>query len=163
MPKTDSKTDSTTIDAYIAAQPEAAQGVLEAVRGALRKAIPGADEVISYRIPAFKLDGRVVIYFAAWKNHHAIYPATDAVVAALGKELARYEVSKGTIRFPFSEPVPVRLIGRIAKLRAEEVAAHLAAKRTKARPGSKRVALESVKKKPARKTSIEKKSAKARR
>jgi len=88
----------------------------------MRKAVPGAEEVISYQIPAYKLHGRAVVYFAGWKDHYSLYPSSGHLVAALKNELAPYEVSKGTIRFPLSEPVPVKLIERIAKFRAKEVA-----------------------------------------
>lgn len=107
---------------YIAAQPAAARVALRRVRSTIRKAMPGAEEVISYSIPAYKLNGRVVIFFAGWKQHYSIYPATDGLAEAFKDELASYEISKGTIRFPISEPVPVRLIERIAKFRAKQVA-----------------------------------------
>jgi len=117
------KTDPKSVDEYIASQPEAVQRVLKRVRSAVRKAIPGAEEVISYRIPTYKLHGRLVLYFAGWKQHYSLYPATVNLVAAFKHELAQYEVNnKGTIRFPLSKPVPVRLIQAIAKLRAKEVA-----------------------------------------
>ncbi|MGH9645576.1 MAG: iron chaperone [Bryobacteraceae bacterium] len=112
---------SKSVDEYIASQPKAAQVVLRRVRNAVRKALPEAEEVISYQIPAFRQHGRIVIFFAAWKQHYAIYPALDAA-AAFKDELVRYKVSKGTIRFPFSDPVPVNLIERIAKFRAKVVA-----------------------------------------
>ena len=69
-----------TVDEYIASQPDAARSVLERVRSTIRKALPAADEVISYQIPAFKLHGRVVIYFAGWKQHYSIYPDRKSVV-----------------------------------------------------------------------------------
>ena len=116
------KTDFKSVDEYIALQPAAAQGVLERVRSIIRKAVPGAEEVISYQIPAYKLQGGPVLYFAGWKQHYSLYPATGHVQAAFKDELAPYVVSKGTIRFPLSEPVPVKLIERIAKFRAKEVA-----------------------------------------
>jgi uncharacterized protein YdhG (YjbR/CyaY superfamily) len=116
-------TDFKSVDEYIASKPESVQGILERVRGAIRKALPGADEVISYQIPAYKLQGRAVIYFAGWKQHYSVYPAIGALVEAFKDELAPYEISKGTIRFPLSAPVPVRLIGRLAKFRAKEVTA----------------------------------------
>ena len=105
-----------------AAQPDEARGVLERVRAIIRKAVPGADEVISYQMPAYKLHGSIVIYFAAWKHHVALYPADAQVFKVFKKDLAPYEVSKGTIRFPLSQPVPVKLIEAIAKFRAREVA-----------------------------------------
>jgi uncharacterized protein YdhG (YjbR/CyaY superfamily) len=116
------KANFKSVDEYIASQPEAVQGLLERVRSTIRKAVPGAEEVISYQIPTYKLCGRPVLYFAGWRQHYSLYPATDYVVAALGDELASYLFSKGTIRFLLSKPVPVKLIVRIAKLRAKEVA-----------------------------------------
>ena len=77
--------------------------------------------MISYNIPAFKLQSSRVLYFAGWKKHYSIYPASERVVAAFKDELAPYEVSKGTIRFPLSQPVPVALIAGIAKLRAKDI------------------------------------------
>lgn len=116
------KTDVTTVDEYIAAQPEDAQRALKRVRSIIRKAVPKAGEAISYKIPTYKLHGSPVLYFAGWKKHYSLYPVTDRLVAAFKKELATYEVAKGTIRFPLSEPVPVTLIEGIAKFRAAEVA-----------------------------------------
>jgi uncharacterized protein YdhG (YjbR/CyaY superfamily) len=90
------------------------------VRTAIRKALPKAVETISYQIPAYKLDGRTVIYFAAWTHHYSIYPATRTLVTAMGDELTDLEIAKGTIRFSYDTPVPAGLIGRIAKFRATE-------------------------------------------
>ena len=116
------KTKSTSVAEYIASQPLKVRAVLRKVRAAMRKALPKAEEVISYQIPAYKLNGRVVIYFAGWKEHYSIYPAQRRLVAAFKERLAPYEVNnKGTIRFPLSEPVPARLIEAIAKFRAKEV------------------------------------------
>jgi uncharacterized protein YdhG (YjbR/CyaY superfamily) len=116
------KTDFKSVDEYIASQPEAVRSILGRVRGAIRKAVPEAEEVISYQIPAYKLQSGPVLYFAGWKQHYSLYPATGRVIAAFKDELAPYEIDKGTIRFPLSQPVPVQLIGRIARLRAKEVA-----------------------------------------
>ena len=98
------------------------QPILKRVRGAIRKAVPGAEEVISYKIPTYKLHGGPVLYFAGWKKHYSLYPATADLLAVFQDDLATYEVAKSTIRFPFSQPVPVKLIERIAKFRAKEVA-----------------------------------------
>jgi uncharacterized protein YdhG (YjbR/CyaY superfamily) len=125
------KTGFQSVDEYIASQPEAVRGILRRVRSAIRKAVPRADEVISYKIPAYTLQNRPVLYFAGWKQHYSLYPATERVVAAFKDELAPYEVKKGTIRFPLFEPIPVRLIGRIAKFRAKEVAEREKAKAAK--------------------------------
>jgi uncharacterized protein YdhG (YjbR/CyaY superfamily) len=119
-----------TIDEYIAAQPAATQIVLERVRGAIGKSVRDAEECISYSIPAFRFNGRILLYFAGWKEHYSIYPASDAMVAAFNGALDEYRVSKGTLRFPLSKPVPVKLVQQIAKFRAQE----LAAKQTKGRP-----------------------------
>jgi uncharacterized protein YdhG (YjbR/CyaY superfamily) len=116
-----------SVDEYIASQPEAVRGVLQRVRGAIRKALPEAEEVISYQIPAFRLNRRIVLFFAAWKEHYSLYPALE-VASAFKDDLVRYNVSKGTIRFPLSEPVPVKLIERIAKFRAKVVAERQKAK-----------------------------------
>ena len=72
------KTDFKSIHEYIASQPEAARVVLERVRGAIRKALPGAEEAISYQIPAYKLHGGLVLYFAGWKKHYSLYPPPTA-------------------------------------------------------------------------------------
>jgi uncharacterized protein YdhG (YjbR/CyaY superfamily) len=122
------RTDFKSVDEYMAAQPENVQVVLQRVRGAIRQAVPGAEEAISYQIPTFKLQGSYVVYFAGWKRHFSLYPAGARLVAAFEDDLAPYEVEKGTIRFPLSEPVPVRLIGRIAKFLAREAAGRARAK-----------------------------------
>ena len=117
------------VTAYIAGFPAPARAVLTRVRGVIRRAVPAAEELISYQIPAYKLRGGRVLFFAGWKQHYSLYPAGERLVAAFRDELASYEVSKGTIRFPLSQPVPVKLIGRIAKFRAKEVAEREKAKR----------------------------------
>ena len=114
------KTDFKSVDEYIGTHPEAVQTVLQRVRSAIRKAVPGAEEAISYQIPAYKLPSGPVLFFAGWKRHYSLYPATGGLVAAFKDDLAPYEVSKGTIRFPLTQPVPVKLIERIAKFRAKE-------------------------------------------
>ncbi|HZZ38360.1 MAG TPA: DUF1801 domain-containing protein [Acidobacteriaceae bacterium] len=115
-------TNYASVDEYIAAQPEPAAERLREVRKAIRKALPKADEVISYRMPAYRLNGDVLLYFAGWKRHYSLYPASALLVDAFRAELASYEVTKGTIRFPLSEPVPSRLIADIARFRVKEMA-----------------------------------------
>ncbi len=122
------KTNFKSVDQYIDSQPEGVRGALERVRGAIRKALPKAEEIISYKIPAYKLHDRVVLYFAGWKEHYSLYPAGEHIAAVLKEEGVPCEMSKGTIRFPLSEPVPVKLIQRIAKLRAQEAAVRQKAK-----------------------------------
>jgi uncharacterized protein YdhG (YjbR/CyaY superfamily) len=116
------KTNFADVDEYISAQPETAQVVLQCLRSTLRKALPGAEEVISYKIPAYRLHGGIVLYFAGWKQHYSVYPAGEHLIAAFKDQLASYKFSKGTIRFPLCEPIPVKLIECIAKFRAGEAA-----------------------------------------
>jgi uncharacterized protein YdhG (YjbR/CyaY superfamily) len=121
-------TDYRSVEDYLDAQPETVRPVLQRVRQAMRKALPGAEEVISYQIPAFKVDGRVAIYFAGWKEHYSVYPASKALVAAFAGQLDGCVVQGSTLRFPLTNPVPVALIGRIAKFRVAEVAEVFAAR-----------------------------------
>jgi uncharacterized protein YdhG (YjbR/CyaY superfamily) len=115
------RTNFQSVDDYIAAQPVAVRGILERVRSAIRKAAPEAEESISYQMPAYKLPSGPVLFFAGWKQHYSLYPVTKRLVVAFGEELTPYKIDKGTIRFPLAQPVPVKLIGRIAKFRAQEV------------------------------------------
>jgi uncharacterized protein YdhG (YjbR/CyaY superfamily) len=123
------RTKPRTIGDYIAGFPPDTRAVLERVRGVIRKALPNAEEGISYGIPVFKQHGGYVIYFAGWKAHYSLYPSNERMEAAFRKELAPYEVSgKGTIRLPLDEPVPVKLITALAKFRLREASEHEKAK-----------------------------------
>jgi uncharacterized protein YdhG (YjbR/CyaY superfamily) len=112
-----------SVDEYIAAQPAGTRPILQQVRSAIQKGAPAAEESISYKIPTYKSGGGPVIYFAGWKKHFSVYPVTRALLDAFRAELASYSVEKGTIRFPLTEPVPSEFIERLAKFRADEVAA----------------------------------------
>ena len=112
-----------SVDEYIAAQPEAMRPKLEQVRAAIRRAVPDALEGIGYGMPGYKLHGKPMLYFAGFKEHYSLFAASGTFFAALGDELRGYERRKGTVRFPLTEPVPVKLISRIAKLRAAGIAA----------------------------------------
>ena len=107
------------VAAYIAAKPTAAQPVLREVRRLIRAALPGAEETMGYQMPAYRLDGRIVVYFAGWTQHWSLYPVTPTVRDALGADLARYDVSKGTVRFPLDAPVPARVVTRLVKTLAK--------------------------------------------
>jgi len=152
------KTDFRSVDEYIATHPTAVQKVLTLVRDTIRKALPEAVETISYQIPTYKQHGGAVVYFAGWKKHFSIYPAGAELLAAFGDELARYQISKGTIRFPLDEPVPTTLIERIARHREKETLARTKGKGTAATTGSRKA---SAAKKPkvARKPKPAKKAA----
>ena len=115
------KRDIQSVDEYIASQPEAARRVLKLVRTAIRKAVPKAEESISYKIPTYKLHGERLLYFAGWKQHYSLYPATKRMAAALKDDLKQFEVVKSTVRFSLAEPVPVEMIAKMAKFRAKEV------------------------------------------
>jgi uncharacterized protein YdhG (YjbR/CyaY superfamily) len=108
----------TTIDEYIAAFPPDVQSILKKIRLMIRKAAPKAEEKISYKMPAFAMDGDL-IYFAAFKKHIGIFPPVRGD-EKLGKELARYKGEKGNLKFPLDEPIPYDLIRRVVKFRLKE-------------------------------------------
>ena len=108
-----------TIDEYIAAFPKDVQVILESIRQVIRKSAPGSEERISYGIPTFDLNRSHLVHFAAYKNHIGFYP-TSSGVTAFKKELSQYEVSKGTIRFPLDNPIPLDLVKRIVEFRVKE-------------------------------------------
>ena len=112
-----------SVDEYIAAQPEAVRPKLEQVRAAIRRAVPEAVEGIGYRMPGYKLHGKPMLYFAGFKDHFSLFAASGTFFAALEDDLKGYDLQKGTVVFPLDKPVPVKLIGRIAKLRAAGIAA----------------------------------------
>lgn len=111
-----------SVDEYIAAQPEAVRPKLEQVRAAIRTAVPEAVEGIGYRMPGYKLRGKPLLYFAGFKEHYSLFAASGTFFAALEDDLKGYELRKGTVHFSLTKPVPVRLISRIAKLRAAGIA-----------------------------------------
>jgi uncharacterized protein YdhG (YjbR/CyaY superfamily) len=104
------------IDEYIGKFPPDVQAILQKIRTTVAKAVPQAQEKISYRIPAFVLDG-TVIYFAAFKKHIGVFPPVRD--PKLKKEVARYAGPKGNLQFPLTERIPYALIGRIAKAQAK--------------------------------------------
>jgi len=122
------KTDFKSVDDYIAAQPKNAQAALRRVRSIICKAVPTAFEVISYQMPTFKIAAGPFLCLGGWKEHYSLYPASDALVAAFKGALTPYRASKGTLRFPLSEPVPATLIERIAKFQAKETVRRAKAK-----------------------------------
>lgn len=125
-----------SIDAYIAAAPASVRPVLKRIRATIRKAAPGATEVISYRMPAFRGRG-ILLYFAAFKAHIGVFPPIRGD-AALEKTLAPYRGPKGNLQFPLAEPIPYDLIARIAALRMWQDAAGATNKKTA--PAKKRPA-----------------------
>jgi uncharacterized protein YdhG (YjbR/CyaY superfamily) len=111
-----------SVDEYLAAQPEAMRPKLQQVRAAIKRSVPQAEEGIGYRMPGYKLHGKPMLYFAGFKEHYSLFGASGTFLGALEDELRGYELRKGTVRFPLTKPVPVRLISRITKLRAAAIA-----------------------------------------
>jgi uncharacterized protein YdhG (YjbR/CyaY superfamily) len=111
---------TTTVAQYIAKTPPVARRALKQLRTAIKAAAPGITERISYRIPTFELDGRYLLYIAAFKSHVSVYPVTSGMLARYGKAIAPYRAGKGTLRFPLDAPIPADLVAKLAKVRVRE-------------------------------------------
>jgi uncharacterized protein YdhG (YjbR/CyaY superfamily) len=112
-----------SVDAYLASLQDDQRTVLEALRTTIRAAAPEATEQISYGMPAFKLDGRLLVSYAAFKRHFSLFPASEAVRVALGEEVTPFLAGKGTLRFTAADPLPADLVTRIVAVRVTENAA----------------------------------------
>lgn len=112
---------ASSVTAYIAGCPPDARAALKQVRRLIRDAVPGVTERISYAIPRFDLNGKCVLYMAAWKEHVGVYPITGALAAAFARELKPFTSGKATVRFPLAEPLPLDLIRRIVEFRVREM------------------------------------------
>lgn len=108
----------TTVDEYISTFPANEKKLLQQMRTTIHKSAPKAEELISYNMPAFKLNG-MLVYYAAYKHHIGFYPMPSGILN-FKKELSAYEVSKGAIRFPIDQPLPLALISQIVKFRVQE-------------------------------------------
>ena len=107
-----------TVDEYLSAFPAGTKKILQQVRKTIKQAAPGAEEVISYNMPAFKLNG-MLVFFAGYENHIGFYP-TPSGIEAFKKELSDYKQAKGSVQFPLDEPMPLDLITKIVKYRVKE-------------------------------------------
>ncbi len=130
------RTAPTDIDEYIAGFPVDVQAILEQIRQTVRQAAPDAEETIKYQMPTFTLNGNLV-YFAAFKNHIGFYPPVTGF-AKIRKALSDYEGPKGSLIFPFAEPIPFDLISRIVKFRTKENLVKAEAKRQRSLPKTAR-------------------------
>jgi uncharacterized protein YdhG (YjbR/CyaY superfamily) len=114
---------SAKVKAYFAKLPDHARRELRVLRDAIRDAAPGVVDAFGYGLPGYKLDGRVLIWYAAWKKHSSIYPLSDGAKRKFAKELQGYATSKGTLRLPHDKPIPVSLIKKIVKARIADLKA----------------------------------------
>jgi uncharacterized protein YdhG (YjbR/CyaY superfamily) len=114
------QTGKSQVAAYIAALPPEAKKAIKQVRAAIRAAAPRAEEAFSYRIPGFRMDGKPLVWYAAFKNHYSVYPIGAAIRRSLSNDIEGYGTSTGTIRFPLAERVPVSLIKKLVKARIAE-------------------------------------------
>ena len=119
---------ATDVDSYIEGFPENTQKLLRKLRASIRKAASGAEETISYQMPAYKYHG-MLVYFAAYKNHIGFYPGTSGI-KKFSKDLSGYKGSKGTVQFPLDKPLPLKLITAMTAFRKKE---NLAKAKLKAR------------------------------
>jgi uncharacterized protein YdhG (YjbR/CyaY superfamily) len=116
-----------TIDAYIATFPPDVQPILQQIRQVIHETLPALGETISYGMPTFTLNGKYLVYIAAHKKHIGLYPAPTGI-EEFQEAVARYGGGKGTLKFPFDQPIPFDLIRNIVQFRAREHAAQTAAK-----------------------------------
>lgn len=109
------------IRAYLTAQPPGARAVLKQIRDVIRTVAPDAVDSFSYRIPGVKLDGKALLWYAGFTHHTSLYPIGETIRNRFRAELEGYETSKGTVRFPLDQPLPVSLVRRLVKARMDEV------------------------------------------
>lgn len=110
----------TTVAAYLKDVPSQAQARVDDIRAILSKLLPGAEEIISYNMPAYKQYGKVLVYYAAYKGHLGFYPHNEPILA-FAAELEPYKTSKGAIQFPLDKPLPKGLIKKIVQYRVAQV------------------------------------------
>jgi len=109
-----------TIDDYIKTFPTDVQSILEKMRQTIRKAAPEAVEAVSYQIPTFKLNGKNLVHFAAFKSHIGFYPIPSGI-EAFRRELSPYKQGKGSVQFPVDKPIPYDLVEKIVRFRVKEI------------------------------------------
>jgi len=110
-----------TVDEYIDGVPEPHRGSLVSLRETLRAILPDATEAISYGIPVFKVNGKAIAGYAAFKNHCSYFPHSGSVLPAVAGELESYDWEAGTLRFPPDEPLPPALVDRLVATRLQQL------------------------------------------
>jgi uncharacterized protein YdhG (YjbR/CyaY superfamily) len=110
----------TSVEDYLAALPDERRAAVEELRQTINAAAPEATETIAYQMPALRTHGQFLVSYAAYKNHYSLFPASEAVIEALGEELKPYLAGKGTIRFPADNPIPAAVVTKIVKVRLAE-------------------------------------------
>ncbi len=110
-----------TIDEYLASVNANHRNALQKIREAIHAVAPNAEECISYGIPAFRLNGRSLVFFGAWANHCALYPGSSATLKKFRNELRDFQTSKGTLRFSPDNPLPVALVKKLVKARVAQI------------------------------------------
>jgi uncharacterized protein YdhG (YjbR/CyaY superfamily) len=108
-----------TVDEYIVSFDTGVQEKLQELRNSIKKAAPGVEEMISYMMPAYKYQGKPLVYFAGYKNHIGFY-ATPTGHIAFEKELSVYKQGKGSVQFPLDMPLPLGLVSKIVKYRVKQ-------------------------------------------
>ena len=123
------------VDEFISNYPQDVQTILQKIRALIQKSAPGAEETIGYGIPTFKLNGKNLVHFSAFKEHIGFYP-TPTGIEKFKKELSAYEGAKGSVKFPLNKPIPYALITKIVQFRVKEVLAQTAPKKKTTKPKS---------------------------
>lgn len=119
------------IDHYLSVLPDAAKARLQEMREIIRKAAPEATETISYNMPAFRYKGKILVYFAAFKNHVSLFPGNSTLIKLFENDLKAYRTTKGTIHFELDKPVPADLVEKLVQFRVRENMEKASAKKNK--------------------------------
>ncbi len=112
-----------SVEEYLAALPQERRAAMTQLRKTIKAAAPDATESIAYLMPAFRTHGQFLVSYAAFKNHYSLFPASEAVIEALGEKITPYLAGKGTIRFPADKPIPAAVVTKIVEVRVAENAA----------------------------------------
>ncbi len=112
--------EPTTVDAYLATLPPDRRAVMADLRRTIRAEAPDAEELISYKMPAFKSNGRFLVSYDAFKAHYSLFPGSQMVIDELGDEIRPYVAGRGTLKFPSNRPLPLATIAKVIRVRLRE-------------------------------------------